>query len=894
MRLLSGCVDLIAQASTEMQLLNAFCALMTVSGGYVFCWIGQALEDDSFKIRPIAQAGGERSLEGIEISWSSSLPFGGGPCGEAVRTGQVVECSDMVGSDRFNPWQERIVRDGLRSMICFPLNDVSRTFGVLALYRDVIGALPAQEVHLLTQLEKQIAQALLGLRARADHSQTESIMIRTATALSASHGSEFLWRLVASMTEALGADGGFIARCLSENPGHARLIAGVIDGERATPSDFALAGTPSEDLLTQREWLVCDDVASRYPAYPLFEKMKAQAYVAVRLEDFDGTPIGIIGVIFREPLLRSAVIRSTLQIYAIRVAGEIERQDADTKLAEHVALLDKAQDAIIVRGIDQRVQFWNAGAQRLYGWSANEAIGNALPESMLSVEDQQHIQQQLLDTGEWTGILRQRCKNGRLVLVEGHWTLARGDDKQPRSILMIDTDITERTAAEAEIQQLAFYDSLTGLPNRRLLLDRLQQVQSSRSRSHHNSALLFIDLDNFKTLNDTLGHDMGDALLQQVAQRLSSCVRSDDTVGRLGGDEFVVMLVDLEDAPGAAASHAAQVGEKILQALRQPYQISDCSYHSTASIGITLFGHEDMSVTELLKRADMAMYQAKAAGRDTLRFFASAMQVSVTARALLENQLRNAAGKNQFELHYQAQVKGDGTLIGAEALVRWHHPTRGMLLPAAFIGLAEESGQILALGRWILEAGCAQLARWQNKPLTASVRLAINVSARQFRHPRFVDDVYRAIRESGADPHQLKLEMTESVLFDDIYDTSARMSEIRKLGVGFSLDDFGTGYSSLSYLKILPIDQLKIDQSFVRDVQTNKGDAAIARTIVSLADSFGLEVIAEGVENRGQRDHLAALGCHSYQGFLFNRPMPASQFEQRLGQPFVSENMRMH
>jgi diguanylate cyclase (GGDEF)-like protein/PAS domain S-box-containing protein len=622
--MLSSCVDLIARCVSEQQLLDEFSTFMTAAGGYRFCWIGQAVEDDSLTIHPIAQSGGDHDLAGIDISWSSQSTFGNGLAGEVVRTGQLVECADMRTDDRLLAWREAIIRSGLVSMICLPLSDITHTFGVLALYRDcpaaLPAALPAAEVHLLEQLARQLAVALLGLRSRADHSDTASVMLKTATALSASHGPEFLWRLVASVTDSLGADAGYIARNLPGDTPALHLLAGVCDGQRTPPGDFPLAGSPCENMLTQQAWMMCDRVASRYPQAAFLTELAAQAFAAARLDDFDGQPLGVIFVLFRQPLLRTTVIRSTLQIFAIRAAGEIERQEADSKLADHVSLLDKAHDAIIVRDIEQRVQFWNAGAQRLYGWSADEARGKALPESMLSLSDMERIQCQLRESGEWIGTLHQRRKDGSVVLVEGHWSMARDATNQPKSLLAIDTDITERAANEAEIQHLAFYDSLTGLPNRLLLLDRLQQVQGSRMRAHHAGALLFIDLDNFKTLNDTLGHDMGDLLLQQVARRLGSCVRAEDTVGRLGGDEFVVMLVDLDDSPGAAAGHAAAISEKILHVLRQPYLIAGCSYHSTASIGVTLFGPEDTVVTDLLKRADMAMYQAKAAGRDTQRF----------------------------------------------------------------------------------------------------------------------------------------------------------------------------------------------------------------------------------------------------------------------------------
>ena len=440
--------------------------------------------------------------------------------------------------------------------------------------------------------------------------------------------------------------------------------------------------------------------------------------------------------------------------------------------------------------------------------------------------------------------------------------------------VVILTDITQRKAAEEQIEQLAFYDPLTRLPNRRLLLDRLHQAVATGARTRRQGALLFIDLDNFKTLNDTLGHDIGDLLLQQVARRLLDSVRTRDTVARLGGDEFVVMLEDLGTQPAEAATRVQVVGAKILAALTQPFDLAGHHCHSTPSIGATLISEHPTTVDELLKRADLAMYQAKAAGRNTLRFFDPDMQAVLEARTALESDLREGLREGQFLLWYQAQVDSEGRLTGAEALVRWQHPRRGLVGPAEFIPLAEQTGLILPLGRWVLESACSQLAVWAQRPETAGLTLAVNVSAREFRHPGFVAEVGALLAVSGADPHRLKLELTESLLLDDIGDTIAKMTALKALGLGFSLDDFGTGYSSLSYLKRLPLDQLKIDQSFVRDVLTDPNDAAIARTIVALGQSLGLAVIAEGVETQGQRAFLLASGCRAFQGYLFGRPGP--------------------
>ncbi|WP_298212876.1 EAL domain-containing protein [Acidovorax sp.] len=437
-------------------------------------------------------------------------------------------------------------------------------------------------------------------------------------------------------------------------------------------------------------------------------------------------------------------------------------------------------------------------------------------------------------------------------------------------------DITERKLAEAEIKRLAFYDELTGLPNRRLLMDRLERAVTASVRDGSHGALLFLDLDNFKGINDTMGHEWGDRLLVQVGARLCASVRAADTVARLGGDEFVVVLQGLHAEQPEAAVEAEAVAQKVLAALNQPYLVEGCDIYSTPSIGLALFRNALQPVQELLKRADLAMYQAKAQGRNTLCFFDPAMQAAASARSALEGDIRQGILRNEFLLHYQPVVDEAGQLLGAEALVRWNHPLRGMVSPADFIPLAEQTGLILPLGRQVLAMACSQLAQWAANPLAARWSLAVNVSAQEFRQPDFVQDVLTVLRESGADAHHLKLELTESLLLQDVEDSILKMQALRTLGVGFSLDDFGTGYSSLSYLKRLPLDQLKIDQSFVRDVLTDPNDATIACTIITLAQSLGLDVVAEGVETEGQHDFLLRNGCKQFQGYLFGRPGPVT------------------
>ncbi|MBN9628406.1 MAG: diguanylate cyclase [Acidovorax sp. SCN 65-28] len=527
---------------------------------------------------------------------------------------------------------------------------------------------------------------------------------------------------------------------------------------------------------------------------------------------------------------------------------------------------------------DGLISFRNARYVQICGYTQEEVPDTntwwqrAYPDAT----EREAIRQRLLDTSH-QGIIPLaeytiRCADGKYKPVEISGIFVEGG----RLITM--QDLSERKAAEEEINQLAYYDPLTRLPNRRLLMDRLQQALATSARHHRSGALLMLDLDNFKTVNETRGHDRGDALLLQVAHRLRSCVHEDDTVARQGGDEFVVVLEDLGDSPEEAAARAEDVGQRILGVLREPYQIDGDAHHSSLSMGVTIYSGTRETVDELLKRADLALYQAKNAGRDTLRFYDPQMQAVVSARATLELDMRVGLAQGQFELYYQPQID-HGRIIGAEALLRWRHPRDGFISPAHFIPLAEETGLILPLGEWVLQAACRRLAAWAQHPDLATLSLAVNVSPRQFHQTGFVAQVLAALAGAGADGHQLKLEMTEGLLLQDVEDTIDKMGQLRGYGVGFSLDDFGTGYSSLSYLKRLPLDQLKIDQSFVRDVLTDPNDAAIARTVVALGTSLGLRVIAEGVETEAQREFLERHHCHAWQGFLLSPPVAVAEFE---------------
>ena len=440
-------------------------------------------------------------------------------------------------------------------------------------------------------------------------------------------------------------------------------------------------------------------------------------------------------------------------------------------------------------------------------------------------------------------------------------------------------DVTEAKADEEKIRNLAFYDTLTGLPNRRLLWERLRQALVSSIRSGSKHALLFLDLDGFKSFNDTLGHHIGDLLLQETGRRIQSCVREVDTVARLGGDEFVIVLEDLSQIPEIAAAQARTVGGKILAAIDQPFLLEGRECHTTSSMGITVFGNQNESTNEVLQQADIAMYQAKAAGRNAMFFFAPALQASVNARVALEKDLRRAIHENQFSLYYQPQLDR-GLLTGAEALLRWRHPSRGVISPHEFVPLAEETGLIFPLGAWVLETACAQLAHWAGRKEGQHLSVAVNVSAREFRQPKFVDHVLAALERTGANPKSLKIELSESMFGENVEELIAKMQRLKAHGVCFSLEDFGTGYSSMSYLKRLPLDQIKIDRAYVGEILNDPISGAVAQAIVSFGRAMGLSVIAEGVETEEQRAFLAKLGCHSFQGYLFSHPLPLGEFSE--------------
>jgi diguanylate cyclase (GGDEF)-like protein len=657
---------------------------------------------------------------------------------------------------------------------------------------------------------------------------------------------------------------------LDSSSGHLLSPALGLNTAAAAPVLARLSGVPA--LVVQRNLLYPDTLIT------------ASIPLATVLDDWQRNSWQIGGVAAAFGLL--IVLAGSFALwYLHRLAL------AQATIVESKATLDQALESMVsgflLLDSQHRLLSWNHRYTATFPW-ITPSLAPLLPFRTLMEINARHTMLQASDAerADWVehrmwllqtpqGSHEQTQPDGRIIEITERPTPTGG-------VVIVYEDVTTLRRASAEIEQLAFYDPLTGLPNRRLLADRLQQAVHASLRSGRRGALLFLDLDHFKILNDTQGHDIGDQLLMQVAQRLQTCVRDTDTVARLGGDEFVVMLQDLSPHTPDAALQVKLVGDNLLATLNKPYDLGSSDYRSSCSVGATLFGSSMVSSADLLKQADIAMYQVKNAGRNALCFFDPRMLEVIEARADMERDLRQALASNQLVLHYQLQVDDRNQAVGAEALVRWQHPVRGIVSPVEFIGLAEDTGLIVPLGNFVLRSACAQLALWGQNAAREPLQMAVNVSARQFRQTDFVEQVRSALRDSGANPRRLKLELTESLVLDNVDNTIVTMHALKELGLRFAIDDFGTGQSSLTYLTQLPLDQIKIDQSFIRNLGDQAANAVMVQTIIGMANTLGLEVIAEGVETTEQRDFLAAHGCQLYQGYLFAKPLAADEFQALL------------
>jgi diguanylate cyclase (GGDEF)-like protein/PAS domain S-box-containing protein len=637
----------------------------------------------------------------------------------------------------------------------------------------------------------------------------------------------------------------------------------------------ALLGTERARLLGRRfaRFVVIDEYEHWYRHFSntLLRKTMQSCELALKHND---------GSLFHGQLDCLHIVNDGISTVRIALTDITRRNRIEAEL-RIAAITFESQEGMLVTDPNGIIQRINQAFTHLTGYNEKEALGQT-PAILKSGRQDPAFFQRMWETLKekkyWQGELWNKHKNGKIYAIWLTISGVLGSDGHISHYAGVFSEITQNKEAEAEIHRLAYYDPLTQLPNRRLLYDRLGQALASCRRNGRYGAVLFLDLDNFKTLNDTLGHDVGDQMLVEVAQRLNDAVREGDTIARLGGDEFVLLLEELSDDANEAAIQAGLIGDKVKALIAAPFLFKDIEFSCTSSIGVSLFFSRDESIDDLLKHADLAMYQAKKDGRNGLRFFDPEMQATLDKHSALEKGLRRALQNQQLRIHYQMQVNSARRVIGAEALLRWEHPEQGLVPPEQFISLAEETGLIVPIGLWVLQAACAQIRKWADTPATSELQLAINVSARQFRQPDFVEQVQQALDNNHISPARLKIELTESLVLDNISDTISRMNALKASGVCFSLDDFGTGYSSLSYLKQLPLDQLKIDRSFVRDIVNDSGDTTIVQAIITLGQTFGLHVIADGVETTAQHEFLEQHGCHAYQGYLFGKPLPIDEF----------------
>lgn len=673
---------------------------------------------------------------------------------------------------------------------------------------------------------------------------------------------------------------------------------GYLDSVKVTWSDAVLGQGPAGTALKTAATVVNHDYESNKNMTPWREAASKRGFRASTALPLiiKGRVFGVFNVYAADPCSFSNAEVALLEELASNLSYGIEtirtrEENSQAQLAlkkeneKNLALLRNASDGIHILDTEGNIIEVSDSFCAMLGYRREEMIGMNVSQwdaALCENDLRKMLRQQLAQRSRLQFETRHRCKNGAILDVEVSGNALTLDGKPV--VFNSSRDISARKNAEEKIHTMAFFDALTTLPNRRLLMDRFHLTMSASARSGHYGAVLVIDIDRFKTVNDVRGHDFGDLLLAEIASRIQSCVSDVDTVARLGGDEFVVLLAQIDEQVDAASQKAALTSEKIRAALTRPYHIKGNEQHSSPSIGVSLYlGNEDLPEV-LLRQADIAMYKAKDAGRNTVRFFNPDMQLAVETHAALEADLRRAIPGRQLHLYYQIQVDSDQRAIGAEALVRWIHPERGIVSPMRFIPIAEESSLIFDIGGWVLESACSQLAAWAGVEKTRYLTMAVNVSAQQFKQADFVEMVAATLTRHKVEASRLKLELTESVVLNDVNDVVSKMYALKALGVSLSMDDFGTGYSSLAYLKKLPLDQIKIDQSFVRDITTDPNDAVMVKTIIDLAMNFRLHVIAEGVETESQLAFLKRHGCMAYQGFLFSRPVPIEAFEALLNQ----------
>jgi diguanylate cyclase (GGDEF)-like protein/PAS domain S-box-containing protein len=835
--------QLMAHERTRQRLLDEACRVLVEHGEYRMAWIGLAHYSNG-TVEPVASAGFEQGyLEDTEIRCDDT-PLGQGPTGTAIRAGRPVINQDTEQNSSFAPWREMARSHGYSSSAAFPLRLAGQIIGAVSVYSEKPGAFNPDEVALLEDLVEDIGYALQGQEEMEARKRAEKALAESEANF----------------------------RALTENANVGILVNHQGKHVFANTRLLQMLDYTLEELRTTgiKELVHPDDydhVMSRFrermdgrPVTPVYETRflsrqgrEVPVEVSAAKTTWQGEPAGLV--------------------FLLDIS---ERRRTEAQMHKLSSAIEQTADAVTITDRSGIIEYVNPAFEHMTGYTRAEAIGKT-PRLVKSDKQGAPFHEQLWQTilaGQvFSEVFINRHKNGNLYYEEKTITPLKDDDGRVTHFVATGKDVTERMQTQERLQYMAQHDALTELPNRVLLLDRLKQALA-RARWHERIvALLFIDLDRFKTINDTLGHETGDLLLQQLATRFSSSVRSGDTVARFGGDEFVILLDDV-----ANENDIRSIALKVLSALVPAFQIDDQNLYITASIGISLYPNDGEDSTTLLKHADIAMYRAKELGKNTYQFYSADMSARAFERLTLESSLRHALERNELRLHYQPVFDVEsGGIISVEALLRWQHPDFGLVLPNDFIPLLEETGLIVQAGEWVLDTACAQLRAWHQAGWP-QLRLAVNLSPRQFQaEGHLTNTLERNLKALCCNPHLLELEITEGLLLQHAASTLAILDRMQTMGLRLAIDDFGTGYSSLGYLRRFPIDSLKIDRSFVHDIPEDEDDSAITTAIIVLAQSLKLDVIAEGVETEAQRDFLRARGCHMMQGLLFSRPLPAEE-----------------
>lgn len=846
--MLSHANQAIVRSHNRDVLFAEICRIAVEHGGFKMGWIGIA-EAGGDHIYPVASYGiGTDILDHIRVSTNAALPEGQGPASNAIRTNSTVVCNDSRHDSSVLPWREALTRHDLLAWAAFPLQAGGATLGVLNLHAMETSFFTQGWIKLLSQIATDISFAMDNYAMNARRAAAEDTLRDTEQRLQG---------ILASLDDAVWSITPDGTQLLYLNPGSEKIYQRpVADFFRNT--NLWLESLHPDDkqraLAAYEAMLKTGKLDLEYRILRPNGEVRWLHDRGYAVHNEDGEPIRLDGI-------------------ATDITGRVH---ADKQLRLAAQVFEDAAEAIMITDANNNIVSVNAAFTRITGYEADEVLGKNT-QLLNSSRHDAAFYQELWDTleasGHWQGEIWDKRKNGEEYPKWLAITVVLGEGDVVTNYIAIFSDITERKLAEGKIQYLAHFDSLTGLPNRALLHDRLKQALAAASRHKKKLSLLFLDLDHFKNINDSLGHDTGDLLLQAVGERLQKCVREGDTVSRLGGDEFVIVLLDIQ-----ASGNAAFVAQKIIDELAAPFSLGEHMLYVTSSIGISLYPEDGRNSDLLIRNADSAMYSAKTEGRNGYRFFTQDMNEHALARLALGSDLRQALTLGEFRLHYQPQVSPEtGKIIGMEALIRWLHPVRGMVSPVDFIPLAEELGLIVTIGDWVLREACRQNRAWQVQGLPP-VPVAVNLSALQFLQHNLPEKIRAILEETGLDPRYLELELTESTFMHDAEQTIAMLHALKAMGLQLAIDDFGTGYSSLSYLKRFPIDKLKIDQSFVRHLASDPDDAAIARTIISMGHSLRLEVIAEGVETAEQLAFLETEGCDQIQGYYFSKPLAAEEF----------------